>query len=672
MLETSDPNDRYAFRTPSLLNVAVTGPWSHTGSFTSLLAIVRHHMDAETSVLGYDYSLQQVPQFRSTRTDMQRNIKRSHEVLDDAMRAPEWDRLTHHKYRQRDAEDIVAFLKTLTDPCTLDPGCLAAWLPNPEDSGPDGHALQVRFSTFEAQPVTWRPPLESRAVAGSVNDTPTWFTDVTREAGLNYELPAAGNGDEQHRVAGGVAVDDYDGDGWADLFISHSVQPGKLFRNLGNGAFADVTDEVLGTLTSRQFGALFIDYDGDNDKDLLLVEDNHLDGFLRAFENLGSGLMLPDPLKAGISFSRFTHSLAAGDVDNDGDLDLYAAHWGFTPGEKGVETFWRNTGDGMFVDDSDSLPPTRTSPVTGDLELTFTPIFTDIDNDNDLDILVAGDFLTSQILRNDGGQMFTDITTDAISDENGMGAAAGDIDNDGDMDWFVTSIWNPVEQKGYVGGESGNRLYRNDGKGKFEDITDRAAVREGYWGWAACMADFNNDGWLDIFHTNGMTSKEVANEVLFAQFIHDPSLLYINNGDGTFVEQATQAGLLHTTQGRGVSCFDYDRDGDIDILVGHSGAPPSLFRNDLPNTNNYLSVQLRSPGQNADGIGAKVIASTETLTQTREIRLGSNYLSNDPPLAHFGLGNASRVSKLTVVWPDGTTQHIRNVRSNQHLVVRKP
>ncbi|MBT8100863.1 MAG: VCBS repeat-containing protein [Gammaproteobacteria bacterium] len=671
MLESSDPNDRYAFRTPSLLNVAVTGPWGHTGAYTSLLAVVRHHMDVETSVLGFDYSLQQLPQFIDAKTDLRRNTERSHEVLVDAMSAPEWGLLSHHKYRQRDAEDIAAFLRSLTDPCTLEPECLAPWIPRPEDAGPDGNALQVKFSSFDVQPVTWQPPLEDPRVPVTSSDSPTWFTNVTRDAGLDYELPAAGNGDEQHRVAGGVAVDDFDGDGWADLFVSHSVQPGKLFRNLGNGAFEDVTKAVLGELTSRQFGALFIDYDGDADKDLLLVEDNHLDGFLRAFENLGDGVMLPDPLKAGITFTRFTHSLAAGDVDNDEDLDLYAAHWGFTPGEKGVETFWRNTGDGMYADDSKVLPPTRISPVTGDVELTFTPIFTDIDADNDVDILVAGDFVTSQVLRNDGGHSFTDVTTAVISDENGMGAAVGDIDNDGDMDWFVTSIWNPVEQKGYVGGESGNRLYRNDGRGRFEDITDRAAVREGFWGWAACLADFNNDGWLDIFHTNGMTSKEVANEVLFAQFIHDPSLLYINNGDGTFAEQANEAGLLHTGQGRGVSCFDYDRDGDIDILVGHSGAPPSLFRNNLPETLNYISVQLRSPGQNADGIGAKVIVSTDTLTQTREIRLGSNYLSNDPPLAHFGLGDKARISKLTIVWPDGTTQHLSDIPSNQHLVINR-
>ncbi len=673
MLESSDPNDRYAFRTPTLLNVAETGPWGHTGAFRSLKDVIRHHMDTETSLVAFDYSLQNNPQFKGIKTDREKFFNRSLETLADLKQSEEWQLLPKWKYNERDADLIEAFLRTLTDPCITEKRCLANWIPKQGDQGPDGQLLHAVFSTFDDQPITYQPPLEQKSLqsAGGPASGKTWFTDATAEAGLDYHLADAGNGDEQHRVSGGVAVDDYDNDGWPDLFFSHSVVPGKLFRNQHDGTFRETTNEALGHLLSQQFGALFFDYDNDQDKDLLLVEDNIHDNFFRVYENQGDGHMLPDPLKGGIRFSRFTHSLSAGDYDGDGDLDLYAAHWGFTLLDIYNEYLWRNEGNGTFTDNSKILPPTRVSPKTDTLQLNFTPIFADIDGDNDPDMLLAGDFTTSQILINDGGNAFIDKTTPVISDENGMGAAVGDFDNDGDLDWFVTSIWNPIETKAYIGGETGNRLYRNDGTGNFTDVTDEADVRKGYWGWGACFADFNNDGWLDIFHTNGMTSKNVANEATFAQFIHDPSRLYINNHDGTFTERGVELGLNHTDQGRGVSCFDYDRDGDLDILIGHSGAPPRLYKNNNADGNNFLSITLRQPGNNPEAVGAKIYATTGKLTQYRELRMGSNYLSNDPILAHFGLGHKKRVDRLRIVWPDGSEQVKKRVKANQHLVIEK-
>ncbi|WP_341939445.1 FG-GAP-like repeat-containing protein [Marinimicrobium sp. C2-29] len=672
MLESSHPGDRYAFRTPSLLNVEVTGPWGHTGAFLTLGQAIRHHMDVETSVVAYDYSLQSNPQFKGIPTERERYRQRSREVLKEAQSSDSWDHLSHRRFDPEHARYLEVFLETLTDPCAKDPECLARWIPGPNDDGPDGERFRAQLGSFEGQPLTFQPPKSSPSAESQASVVDPWFVDVTESAGLGYELPAAGNGDEQHRVSGGIAVGDYDGDGWDDLFISHSTLPGKLFRNKGDGTFEETTGLAIGSLRSQQFGALFFDYDQDGQRDLLLVEDNIHDDFLRVYQNQGDGFFLPDPFKAGVGFNRFTHSLSAGDYDRDGNIDLYAAHWGFTADADNSGYLWRNEGEGQFVDASSALPPTRESPQTGKLGLVFTAAFTDINNNGWPDLLLAGDFLTSQVLFNQNGENFVDRTEAVISDENGMGMAVGDFDNDGDFDWFVTSIWNSLENKAYVGGESGNRLYRNDGQGRFEDVTEEAGVREGFWGWGACFADFNNDGWLDIFHTNGMSSKNVANEAIFAQFIHDPSLLYINNGDGTFTERALEVGLNHTRQGRGVSCFDYDRDGRVDIFVGHSGEPVALFRNVIETSHHYLTVKLRGGKKNLDGIGAKVYARSGALTQVREIRLGSNYLSNDPLVAHFGLGKHRQVDELTVVWPDGTEQLLRNLEADQYLVVDRP
>jgi hypothetical protein len=234
------------------------------------------------------------------------------------------------------------------------------------------------------------------------------------------------------------------------------------------------------------------------------------------------------------------------------------------------------------------------------------------------------------------------------------------------MDWFVTSIHDPngVVEGGW--GDSGNRLYENNGDGTFVDVTDVAGVREGFWGWGACFADFNNDGHLDIFHVNGWR------DALAFEFIADPSRLFINNGDGTFAERSADLGIVDTGQGRGVVCFDYDKDGDVDIAVFNNGGYVRLYRNDLPPVRHYLAVTLRGSGLNTQAIGARVTATTGSLTQTREIRAGNNFISQNPALAHFGLHAATVVDTLTVRWPDQTTTTLTNVAADQYLHIVQP
>lgn len=664
--------DQFKFRTPILLNVDQTGPWGHDGAFNSLKSIVSHHIDPITSLEFFDYSLKHLSQFDTLYVDTALNKSLSKEVLKEYVANSESKYLATREVLDSDVDDIVAFLKSLTDPCILSQECLSTWLP--DNSLTELNLLNPVFSKFHKHqtPNNNAKKLdEDRQQALEVpNDSNVrWFSDMTKSIGLSYELGRPTYSDEYHLMGGGVAVDDINNDGLPDIFISHSMQPGKLFLNTSSDKFIDRTELITGGIEGYQLGALFFDYDADGYKDLLLVEDDIRQGYFRLYNQMPSGKFSAFR-KAGINFDRFTHSMSVADIDADGDLDLFASHWGDVRTAERSGYLWQNN-NGFFVDVSHLLPQVRPSPIYPNLDVNFTPVFTDFDNDNDPDILVAADYETSQILVNQGGK-FVDATTDIISDENGMGAAVGDYDNDGDIDWFVTSIWNPQSTKTYVGGTSGNRLYQNTGNGKFIDETENAGVRQGYWGWGACFADFNNDGWLDLFHTNGMRTGQRAEESQVGQFYDDPSRLFVNNRDGTFTERAFELGIEHRGQGRGVSCTDFDKDGDIDVLIANNGAHPTYFRNENSENNHYFSVKLTGKKLNLDAVGAKIWLTAGGVTQFREIRLGSNYLSNNYTAAHFGLGEIKRIEKLVVRWPNGIITTLTDLPANTHKNLEQP
>ena len=249
--------------------------------------------------------------------------------------------------------------------------------------------------------------------------------------------------------------------------------------------------------------------------------------------------------------------------------------------------------------------------------------------------------------------------------KNGMGNAVTDYDRDGDLDWFVTSIWDPdVENNG-----SGNRLYENiDGLGTFEDVTEVAGVRAGHWGWGACFADFDNDGYMDIFHTNGHQDQARA------KFVTDPSVLFMANGDGTFTERATELGVVHTDQGRGVVCADYNGDGRVDIFVANNGKSPTVFRNDHQNSNHYVAIDLVGIDGNPEAIGGRVTVATASGTQMQEVQLGNGYLSHGPATLHFGLGTDDLITSIEVTWPgpDRRTSRVEGIAVDQRLELIHP
>lgn len=498
------------------------------------------------------------------------------------------------------------------------------------------------------------------------------FTNVTSQAGFNYShgFILDGPRSEPQLISGGVAAGDYDNDGWVDLYIVRgTIGPNLLFRNNGNGTFAEVGQsaglDLSGLIGS---GPTFADFSGDGFLDLFIggMSPTNVSFFI----NNGNGTFSDITISAtesGVS-SANTFSAAFGDYDLDNDLDFFITHWGSGTVSGSSEHLWRNNGDNTFTDVSTASGITAT--YQNGLDFTFTPNFADINNDGHPDILMAGDFGTSQIFVNQKDGTFLNTSDDnVITDENGMGAAVADYDNDGDLDWFVSSIYDPNMVVEGNWGISGNRLYRNKGDGTFDDVTIEAGVEHGFWGWGSCFADFDNDGNLDLFHVNGFGFAPGGDSF---EFFEDPSRLFMSNGNGTFTEKALQLGLNDVGQGRGIVCFDYDRDGDIDLFITNNNQPPKLFRNDGGNNSNFLNVKLNGLPPNTEGVGARVTITVENIAQMRELHAGSNFVSQNPVLAHFGLGEAELINEVQVDWLDGETTVLQNVTPNQFLIIDHP
>lgn len=505
--------------------------------------------------------------------------------------------------------------------------------------------------------------LAANAVFGG--PSPWTFTEITKEAGFDYEhgfvVPLTDDQiDDGRRISGGVAAGDVDGDGWVDLYVERGdIGPNLLFRNRGDGTFEEV-GAAAGVAVTGEIGSgpSFGDIDGDGWLDLFV---GGIDGVApRMFRNLGDGTF--EEVESLITSHNNTLSAAWADVDLDGDLDLGLAHWehilfGCTAPCDGH--LWRNDGPSGFTEADGE------SDLTGfENDYTFTPNFADIDGDGWPDLLIAADWLSSRVFLNRGDGTFADVTDDeVITDENGMGAAVGDYDNDGDLDWFVTSIYSqpPVAD----GTKSGNRLYRNAGDGTFEEVSEAAGVRIGYWGWGACFGDFDNDGHLDIFHVNGFRTNPTSDV-----WLTDPSRLFLSNGDGTFTESSASVGLEDTGQGRGLTCFDFDRDGDLDLFVANNSQAPAFYRNDGGNARNFLNVRLRGDGGNRLAVGARVEVTAEGVTQMREVAAGSNFQSQQPLEVHFGLGDATE-AEVRVRWLSGTIHELGTRSANLFLLVHE-
>lgn len=489
------------------------------------------------------------------------------------------------------------------------------------------------------------------------------FTDISSQAGLNFSHSMP-NGDGILEMSGGVAAGDFDNDGWVDLYaVGGDGQSNLLLKNMADGTFSDTAEFAEVNLLAKSSGPSFGDLNGDGLLDLFV---GSVSGSApKLYLNRGNDKFLDMTESSGLVLPGNNFGATWGDYDKDDDLDLVITHWSSVSSDH-YPYFWRNNGDNTFTDVSEEVGIKTVMQQFGSRDKSFTPTFADIDNDGWQDLLLVSDNHRTRIFKNNQDGTFLDITNrDIISDNAGMGSAVGDYDNDGDLDWFVSAITFKDGVKHFGSLTPGNRLYQNQGDGTFIDKTDEAGVRDGYWGWASCFADLNNDTHLDIFHVNGMQGDGID-----IRFKDDPSRLFMSNGDGTFTESSLDVGINDRGMGRGLVCFDYDRDGDIDLYIANYNQAPKLLCNS-GNTNNFVNIKLQEKSTNSQALGARIYVTANGIEQMRELRAGNNYVSQNPVEAHFGLGQATRLDSVKIIWPDGQQSQLKDLDINQFITISR-
>lgn len=521
------------------------------------------------------------------------------------------------------------------------------------------------------------------------------FTDATAAAGLLADYAPGASDNATAIMVAGVAVGDYDGDGWEDVYWPGGAgQPSRLYHNDGDGTFTDVGELAGVSLQVQTGGPLWLDVDDDGDLDLYLTTVGNTTSGVSLIDGGGgvpliasAGATAQDPDPSGVEQYRnylfrndgdgtFTEIAVAanldragrwgscfGDVDGDGRLDLVSMTW--LPGSDTHNAqIHRNLGGARFRDVTPQ--PIRDKTMWG-----FTPRVVDYDDDGDNDLLLGCDIVTNSLWRNDGSGVFTDVSALAGIDdiENAMGSTVGDVDRDGDLDWFLTAIYAdpPLPYDGF--GSSGNRLYLNAGDGTFTDGTDAAGLRDGGWGWAAQFADLDNDTHLDVVHTNGYY-VEPDDFTELEQYETDTLRVFRNAGDGTFTDVAAAVGIVDPHQGRGLVVFDYDHDGALDLLTANHDVGLRLYRGDPTGLGRWLWVELRG-ASNSLGVGARVSVSAAGMaTQVDVVQCGNAFLSAGPVGLWFGVGGARSVT-VDVEWPSGATSR-HALTTNQRVVLEHP
>ena len=516
------------------------------------------------------------------------------------------------------------------------------------------------------------------------------FVDVAAEAGITFRHE---NGASKEKLmmetfGSGVAWLDYDNDGWLDLFFANGADvaggrksPGNLlYRNLGKGKFTDVTAQA-GVAGAGQFatGVAVGDYDNDGRLDIYVTGF----GANQLFRNNGASFT-DVTAKAGVPGGGWSSSAGFLDYDRDGDLDLYVVRyldyevrtniycgfrkegWRMYCDPRNYDGYpdilYRNNGNGTFTDVS------RAAGIANPAGKGLGVAIGDVDLDGWSDIYIANDGVRNFIYRNKGDGTFVDVAYGAGvgfdgngKPQAGMGTEIADYDGDGRPDIFVTNF-----------SEELNTLYRNLGELFFEDASEKAGLGSSWLtlGFGTKLEDFDNDGDIDIYVTNGHVTDNV--KLYHPRLSYEQKdLFYENVGGGKFRDVSAAAGPALTVEhvGRGLAAGDYDNDGDLDIVISDCGRPARLLRNDGGNRSHWIAIRLRGRRSNRSGVGAKIRLTASGKRQLREMTAAGSYLSAGEPRVHFGLGAARIAAAIEIEWPSGSRQRFENVRADRVLVI---
>ena len=522
------------------------------------------------------------------------------------------------------------------------------------------------------------------------------FVDSTRDANIDF-IHISGRSPQKYFIetmGSGSVFFDYNNDDFQDLYIVNigSVPDAlevntevivqrsatnALYRNNGDGTFTDVTERAGVGNTGYGMGTAAADYDNDGDQDLYVV--NYGPNVL--YVNNGDGTFTNQSDQAGVDNDRWGIACTFLDFDLDGDLDLYVVNYlaynfsmpplmreglvGYSSphlfsGTRDV--LYQNNSDGTFTDVTDSAGVSNPEEGKG-----MGVVAGDFDNDGWPDVYVTNDTCRNFLYHNNGNGTFTDLSISAgcAFDENGlvkgsMGCDFGDYNNDGWLDIFVVCT-------------EFNTLYRNNGDGTFANETTVANLAEPTQllvGYSPAFLDYDNDMDLDIFVTNGHFQDII--ESLNAVYTYaQQDQLYRNNGDETFSDISFSAGDYFQQRhvGRGLSLADYDNDGDTDLFIVNSNQPSILLENRFEHRNNWLRIKLVGTQSNRDGIHARVRLLIGNQQQIGEVKSGSGYASGSDKRILFGLGQHQKVDQVEIRWPNRLTQKLSNVVANQTITI---